>query len=176
MANLTWAKTETGYAADSYTLTRTPGKRWVVEYNGTPLADGKQFVKLADAKQVAEDHRAAQEREYAAKIIATAIDIAATLTPEQAKAGMADVMGVEHRADPTPTTTAASAPTTATATPSDASTASSSSGGSCGAFRDVLTQPKFCRPVVRESLTDQFTRLYFYHDIGIARRALRESA
>lgn len=149
MANLNWAKTETGYAADSYSLTRTPGKRWLVTHNGTPLADGKHFAKLADAKQVAEDHRAAVEREYCADPLTTS-----------------DTKDTANCAEPI-TETAATATTGCSDSPKTAPATD---------YPAVLTQPKFCRSVPRESLTNQFTRLYFYHDLGIVRRALRESA
>lgn len=175
---MNWTKTDSGYAANGYSLDRTPGKRWLVSFDGTPLADGKHFSKLADAKQVAEDDVVLQKK--ITTTIAAATDITANLTHEQAAAGLSEVMGVEQCPDfPITSTTSgtASAPTMETATPPDVDTVSSSSRGSDAAAGVIPGEPKFCRPVPRENLTDQFTRLQFYRDIGIVRRAfLRESA
>ncbi len=66
-----WTKTETGYTSGMYSLLKTPGKRWMVYFTGQdrvsiPLADGKQFRKLDEAKQVADDHaRMLREDEFA---------------------------------------------------------------------------------------------------------------
>ncbi len=55
MTTLNWTKTATGYAADGYSITRTPGRRWVVDYNGEPV--GKQEPTLGTAKALAESDR-----------------------------------------------------------------------------------------------------------------------
>jgi len=177
---MNWIKTETGYAADGYTLTRTPGKRWLVKYGTEVLADGKHFTKLADAKQIAEDRvKRLLPSEPVADIIATATDIAANLTPEQAQAGMAEVMGVEDSSDPSPPKTGTGSVPSAEPTRTTAATATTQFLGSPKTVQVTDTlggNAQFCRPIVRESLTDQFTRLAIYKDIGIARRYLRESA
>jgi len=170
VANLNWTKTDTGYAAESYAVNRTPGKRWVVRFNGETLTPN-HISKLADAKEVARTHADMVRDMTLPPDVVLGVN---QPDPQGWKGGDFDA-GDEDSSDPIPTmVTTESAPSTATATLPVASTASSSSDGSRSA---VLTESKaFYRPVPRESLTDQFTRLAIYADIGIARRFLRESA
>ena len=58
MVEFTWTKTDAGYISNmSYTITKTVGKRWVVNFNGEQI--GKQHNKLTDAQNAAATHHIA---------------------------------------------------------------------------------------------------------------------
>lgn len=50
---LTWTKTDSGYISGAFTLTKTPGRRWIVTHNDEQI--GAQVGTLADAKTRAEN-------------------------------------------------------------------------------------------------------------------------
>lgn len=52
--NLIWTATDSGYESGPYSLGKTPGRRWVVSFNGEQI--GKAFGKLSEAESFADVH------------------------------------------------------------------------------------------------------------------------